>query len=114
MCQKSFVDRDYNSVSETYFSVLQQLEIAAPYIEEHLSEFHRDNIGRTEAWIMKEHRRVFTTLLIDKEIPTKDMMMKMLASHPSSCVTSWQGTLITLNEKIKRVAFTSRLLIHKD
>jgi hypothetical protein len=53
---KSFVDRDYNSVSETHFSVLQQLEIAAPYIEEHLSELHRDNNGCTEAWIIKEHR----------------------------------------------------------
>jgi hypothetical protein len=41
-----------------------------PYIEEHLSELHRDNNGRTEAWIMKEHRRVFTTWLIDKDIPT--------------------------------------------
>jgi hypothetical protein len=53
--QKSFVDRDYYSVSEAHFSVLQQLEIATPYIEEHLSELRRDNIGRTEAWIMKEH-----------------------------------------------------------
>jgi hypothetical protein len=61
MGQKSFVDRDYNSVSEAHFSVLQQLEITAPYIEEHLSELRRDNIGHTEAWIMKEHRHVFTT-----------------------------------------------------
>jgi hypothetical protein len=43
MGQKSYVDRDYNSVSEAHFSVLQQLEIAALYIEEHLSELHRDN-----------------------------------------------------------------------
>jgi hypothetical protein len=55
MCQKSFVDRDYNLVNEAHFSVLQQLEIAPPYIEEHLLELRRDNIGRTEAWIMKEH-----------------------------------------------------------
>jgi hypothetical protein len=40
---------------------------------------------------MKEHRRVFTTWLMDKDIPTEDMMMKMLASHPSSCVTTWQA-----------------------
>jgi hypothetical protein len=33
MSQKSFIDRDYNSVSEAHFSVLQQLVIAAPYIE---------------------------------------------------------------------------------
>jgi hypothetical protein len=49
MGQKSFIDRDYNSVSETHFSVLQQLEIDVPYVEEHLSELRRDNIGRTEA-----------------------------------------------------------------
>jgi hypothetical protein len=55
MCQKSFIDRDYNSVSEAHFSVLQQLEIAASYIKEHLSELCRGNIGRIEAWIMKEH-----------------------------------------------------------
>jgi hypothetical protein len=61
MCQKSFIDRDYNSVSEAYFSVLQQLEIATPYIEEHLSELHGDNIGRTEVRIMKDHRCIFTT-----------------------------------------------------
>jgi hypothetical protein len=88
MGQKSFVDRDYNSVSEAHFSVLQQLEIVALYIKEHLSEVCRDNIGRTEAWIMKEHQRVFTTCLMDKEIPTEGMMMKMLASRSSSCVTS--------------------------
>jgi hypothetical protein len=29
--------------------------------------------------------------LIDKDIPTEEMTMKMLASHPSSCVTSWQA-----------------------
>jgi hypothetical protein len=91
MGQKSFVDRDYNSVSEAHFSVLQQLEIVALYIEEHLLELHRDNIGHTEAWIMKEHRRVFTTWLMGKEIPTEDMIMKMMASHPSSCVTSWKA-----------------------
>jgi hypothetical protein len=27
---------------------------------------------------------------MDKDIPTKEMMMKMLASRPLSCVTSWQ------------------------
>jgi hypothetical protein len=85
---KSFIDRDYNSVSEAHFSGLQQLEIAALYNEEHLSELHRDNIGRAEAWIMKEQRCVLTTWLMDKEIPTEDMTMKMLAFRPSNCVTS--------------------------
>ena len=89
MGQKSFIDKDYNSISEAHFSVLQQLKIATPYIQEHLSELHRDNIGRTKVWIMKEHRRIFTTWLMDKEIPIEEMTMKMLVSCPSSCVTSW-------------------------
>jgi hypothetical protein len=28
---------------------------------------------------------------MDKDIPTEEMMMKMLASCPSSCATSWQA-----------------------
>jgi hypothetical protein len=117
MCQKSFIDEDYNSVSEAYFSVLQQLEIVALYIEEHLSELHRDNIGHTEAWIMKEHRRVFTTWLMDKEIPAENMTMKMLASRPSSCVTSWQAydingyTYYTKEKDKKNVAQNSGIHI---
>jgi hypothetical protein len=99
MGQKSFIDRDYNLVSGAHFSVLQQLKIAVSYIEEHLFELHRDNIGCTEAWIMKEHRHVFTTWLMDKEIPTEDMMMKMLASWPSSCVTSCQAYDINGNSR---------------
>jgi hypothetical protein len=40
---------------------------------------------------MKEYRRVFTTWLMDKEILTEDMTIKMLVSHPSRCVTSLQA-----------------------
>jgi hypothetical protein len=38
MGQKTFVDKDYNLVSEAHFSVLQPLVIARPYIDEHLLE----------------------------------------------------------------------------
>jgi hypothetical protein len=69
MGQKTFVDRDYTLVSEAHFSVLQQLVIAGSYIDEHLSELWRDNTYRTYSWIMKEHRRVFTTWLMEKDIP---------------------------------------------
>jgi hypothetical protein len=84
MGQKIFVDRDYTLVSEAHFSVLQQLTIAGPYIDEHLSELRRDNTDHTDSWIMKEHQHVFTTWLMEKDIPIKDIKMKMLASCPSS------------------------------
>jgi hypothetical protein len=47
--QKTFIDRYYSLVSETYFSVLHQLMIVEPYINKHLSELRRDNIDRTDA-----------------------------------------------------------------
>jgi hypothetical protein len=49
MDQKTFVDRDYNLVSEAHFSVLQQVTIAGPYINEYLLELRRDNTDHTDA-----------------------------------------------------------------
>jgi hypothetical protein len=59
---------------------------------------------------------------MDKDIPTEEMTMKMLASCPSSCVTSWQaydinGYTYYTKENAggvlsKITAFISRLLIH--
>jgi hypothetical protein len=91
MGQKTFVNRDYSLVSEAHFSVLQLVVIAGLYIDEHLLELRRDNTDHTYAWITKEHRRSFTTWLMDKDILTEETTMKMLASHPSSSVTSWQA-----------------------
>jgi hypothetical protein len=65
--------------------------IAGAYIDEHLSELRRDNTNRIDSWIMKVHRRIFTIWLMEKDIPTENMMMKMLTSHPSSCMTSCQA-----------------------
>jgi hypothetical protein len=66
---------------------------------------------------MKEHRCVFTTWLMDKDIPTEDMTMKMLASRPSSCVTIWQAydingyTYYTKEKDKKSVAQNSDIRI---
>jgi hypothetical protein len=91
MSHKTFVDRDYCLVSEAHFSVLQQVVIAGLYIDEHLLELRRDNTDHIVVWITKEHQRVFTTWLMDKDTPTDETTMKMLDSRPSSCVTSWQA-----------------------
>jgi hypothetical protein len=104
MCQKSFVDRNYNLVRHisVYYNNSRLLHRIT-----RLSELHRDNIGHTEAWIMKEHQRVFITWLMDKEIHTEDMTMKMSSSRPSCCVTSWQtydinGYIYYTKEKDKK------------
>jgi hypothetical protein len=117
MGQKIFVDRDYNLVSEAHFSLLQQFMIGKSYIDEHLSELRRDNIGSIDAWIMKQHRRIFTTWLMDKDIPTEEMTIKMLASHSSRYATSWQPydingyTYYTKEKERKSVAQNSDIHI---
>jgi hypothetical protein len=60
------------------------------YIDEHLLELRRDNTDHTDAWITKEHQHIFTTWLMDKDIPIEETIIKMLASRPSSYVTLWQ------------------------
>jgi hypothetical protein len=54
MGQKTFVNKDYSLVSEADFSVLQQLVIAGPYVDEYLLELRRGNTDCTGALIMKE------------------------------------------------------------
>jgi hypothetical protein len=66
---------------------------------------------------MKEHKRVFTTWLMYKDIPTEEMLKKILASHPSSYVTSWQSydingyTYYTKENNRKSVAQNSGIRI---
>jgi hypothetical protein len=53
---------------------------------------------------------------MDNNIPTEEMMMKILASHPSSCVTSWQaydinGYTYYTKEKDRSVAQNSDIRI---
>jgi hypothetical protein len=54
---------------------------------------------------------------MDKEIPTEDMTMKMMISHPSSCVTSWQSydingyTYYTKEKDKKNIAQNSGIRI---
>jgi hypothetical protein len=50
---KTFVDRDYSLESEAHFSVLQQLAIARPYIDDYLSELRRDITDHTKLLLIK-------------------------------------------------------------
>jgi hypothetical protein len=81
-----------------------------------LTTWFLNNTDCTDACIMKEHRRVFTKWLMDKDIPIEEIMMKMLASRPSSCVISWQaydinGYTYYTKEKERSVAQNSGIRI---
>jgi hypothetical protein len=65
--KKIFNDQSYERVRESYFNILRQLEITAPYIEQHLQQLREENEGHPDSWIMKEHKRCFTMWLKDQK-----------------------------------------------
>lgn len=94
--RKRFIDKDNQQLEKAHLSVLQQLAIVAPFIEQHLNELRAQSIGRSEDWIIKEKKHRFPSWLKDHEHlfqgnSTEDLTLTRLASGPSSNVTSWQA-----------------------
>ena len=93
--RKTFNDQSFVRVRDAHYSILHQLHIAAPYIQQHLQQLREKNEHSTEDRIMKEHKRCFTSWLKNQNLPidtTKDeKMMRLLADGPLMLVTSWQA-----------------------
>ena len=51
--RKTWNDEGYNLLVEVHASILQQLQIVAPYATKHIEEPRMDNEDRQEDWIMK-------------------------------------------------------------
>ena len=66
-----------------------------PLIDEHSSMIRAKSIGRSDDWVIIEHKRQLTTWLKNLDLPDgetgEEQMIKRLATSPSSRVTSWEG-----------------------
>jgi hypothetical protein len=90
--RKSFIPPDYNQVLEAHYNILQQLTIMDPFIERHIHSIRDENPGCTNDWVNKEHKRHFTAWLKELDMTEEESeTIKVLASGPSSQVTSWQS-----------------------
>jgi hypothetical protein len=88
--KKTFNNQSYKRVREAHFSILCQLEIAAPYIEQHLQQLREENGARPDSCIMKEHKHCFIMWLKDQNLLVgEENMMGALAQGPSWLVTTW-------------------------
>jgi hypothetical protein len=87
MGRKSFIPPDYNTLLEAHHSILHQLAIIEPFIQQHINELHEQNPGHTADWVMKQHKQRFNTWLMVKDIPRgetiEEQTIKGLASGPS-------------------------------
>ena len=64
--RKMFIDHDYKEVSWAYYSVLQSTQLMQPYIDEHLAIIRVERNGRSDDWVMKQHKQRLTTWLKDQ------------------------------------------------
>ena len=71
---KVFIDEDYKAVSQAHYNVMQSTELMEPYIDEHLAIIREESNGRTDVWVMKQHKQRFTTWLKDQNIPIGETM----------------------------------------
>jgi hypothetical protein len=87
-----FYDEDYKDIAEAHSSVLQQLAIVEPYIEEYMNEIRAYNPRRTASWICNEQKRKFSEWLKEKDLSLGESLeektLRRLANGPTSLVTS--------------------------
>ena len=90
--RKSFILPDYNIVLEAHHRILHQLSIMEHLLDQHLNELREHNIGQTNDWVMKEHKKQLYTWLREQDIPSgktiEEQTMKALTSGPSRQVTT--------------------------
>ena len=66
--RKVFIDHDYKEVSRAHYSVLQSTQLIQPYINEPLAIIMAERNGRSNDWVMKQHKQRLTTWLKDQNI----------------------------------------------
>jgi hypothetical protein len=91
----TFINKDFKGVQQAHHSIMQHLTIMTPLVNEHLSMIRAESNGRSDDWIIREHKHRLTAWLKDLDLPhgetVEEQMIKRLAAGPSSQVTSWQG-----------------------
>ena len=55
--RKVFIDHDYKEVSWAHYSVLQSTQLMQPYIDEHLAIIMAERNGRSDDWVIKQHKQ---------------------------------------------------------
>jgi hypothetical protein len=91
--RKTFIDKDFTSVQQAHYSILQHVTIMTPLVNEHLTMIRAESNGRWDDWIMREHKHRLTACVKGLDIPdgktVEEQTIKGLAAGPSSQVTSW-------------------------
>nr|CAH68028.1 OSIGBa0136O08-OSIGBa0153H12.6 [Oryza sativa] len=85
---------DQASYVQAHYAVLQHMAEVGPYFEEHLEKIRDENLGRSDAWINREHNSWFNEWFKNRVTMSTDVpneIVQLLGMGPSWTVDTWQG-----------------------
>nr|CAD39700.3 OSJNBb0115I21.8 [Oryza sativa Japonica Group] len=85
---------DQASYVQAHYAVLQHMAEVGPYFEEHLEKIRDENLGRSNAWINREHNSWFNEWFKNRVTMSTDVpneTVQLLGMGPSWTVDTWQG-----------------------
>nr|ASR75326.1 transposon protein [Oryza rufipogon] len=85
---------DQASYAQAHYAVLQHMAEVGPYFEEHLAKIRDENLGRSDAWINREHNSRFNEWFKNRVTMSTDVpneTVQLLGMGPSWTVDTWQG-----------------------
>nr|ABA99248.1 transposon protein, putative, CACTA, En/Spm sub-class [Oryza sativa Japonica Group] len=111
---------DQASYAQAHYAVLQHMAKVGPYFEEHLAKIRDENLGRSDAWINREHNSRFNEwfkncVAMSTVVPNETV--QLLGMGPSWTIDTWQGydingyTFYTVKQDDKSTVQNSGVLI---
>jgi hypothetical protein len=76
-----FIDHDYKEVSRVHYNVLQSTTLMQSYIDEHMVIITVERNGRSNDWVMKQHKQRLTSWLKDYNIAPGEIIDSITISR---------------------------------
>nr|AAM19042.1 putative transposon [Oryza sativa Japonica Group]ABB47166.1 transposon protein, putative, CACTA, En/Spm sub-class [Oryza sativa Japonica Group] len=88
------ISPDQASYAQAHYAVLQHMAEGGSYFEEHLAKIRDENLGRSDAWISREHNSRFNEWFKNRVTMSTDVpneIVQLSGMGPSWTVDTWQG-----------------------
>nr|AAX95947.1 transposon protein, putative, CACTA, En/Spm sub-class [Oryza sativa Japonica Group]ABA93088.1 transposon protein, putative, CACTA, En/Spm sub-class [Oryza sativa Japonica Group] len=85
---------DQASYAQAHYAMLQHMAEVGPYFEEHLAKIRDENLGRSDAWINREHNSRFNEWFknrVTMSMVVPNETVQLLGMGPSWTIDTWQG-----------------------
>ena len=82
--RKIFINKDFKGRQQAHYCIMQHLTVMTPLVEEHVSIRRAQCNGRSDDWVMREHKRRLTDLDLPDGETVEEQTIKTLAAGLSS------------------------------